>query len=67
VSEVDQLENAVDERVAERDEGVEGAVGQSDQEDPEEQVPVLREVDAEPGEDDRDEGQADRGNDERGD
>ena len=66
VGEVDQLEDAVDERVAERDERVERAVRQPDQEDPEELVPVLREVDAEPDEDERDEGQADRRNDDGG-
>jgi hypothetical protein len=65
VREVDQLEDAVDERVAERDEGVERAVRQPDQEDPEEPIPVLRQVDTEPDEDERDEGQTDRRNDDR--
>ena len=39
VGEVDQLEDAVDHRVPERDQGVEGADREPDQEDPEEQVP----------------------------
>jgi len=65
VSEVDQLEDAVDERVAEGDEGVEGAIRESDEEDAEEEIPVLRQVDAQPGEDEGDECQAYRGNDER--
>jgi len=54
VGEVDQLEDAVDKRVAERDEGVERAVRQSDQEDPEEEIPVLDEVDDQPGDDECD-------------
>ena len=48
--EIDQLEDAVDERVAERDESVQGPLRNPDQEDPEEDVRVLDEVDAEPGE-----------------
>jgi hypothetical protein len=64
VGEVDQFEDAVDERVAERDEGIEGTVRQPDQEDPEELVPVLRQIDAQPGEDKRDERQPDRRDDE---
>ena len=63
VGEVDQLEDAVDERVAERDERVERAVRQPDQEDPEELVPVLRQVDAQPDDDERDEGEPDRRDD----
>jgi hypothetical protein len=59
VGEVDQLENAVDERVAERYERIERAVGEPDQEDPEELVPVLREVDAEPRDNEPDEEQPD--------
>ena len=66
MGEVDQLEDAVDERVAERDEGVERAVRQSDEEDAEEQVPVLGQVDAQPGEYERDEGQPDRRDDDGG-
>ena len=59
-----QLEDAVDERVAERDEGVERTVrGRPDQEDPEELIPVLHEIDAEPEDDERDERQADRRDD----
>jgi hypothetical protein len=65
VREVDQLEDAVDERVAERDEGVERAVRQPDQEDPEELVPVLRQVDAQPRDDERDEDQSDCRDDDR--
>ena len=42
VGEVDQLENAVDERVAERDERIDRALGQPDQEDVEEIGPVLQ-------------------------
>jgi hypothetical protein len=57
VREVDQLEDAVDECVAERDEGVQGALRDSDQEDPEEGVRVLYEVDTEPGENDGDQQQ----------
>ena len=63
VGEVDQLEDAVDERVAERDECVERAVREPDLEDPEEQVPVLDEVDDQPGDDEGDEKQPDRRND----
>jgi hypothetical protein len=66
VREVDQLEDAVDERVSERDECVERAVGQPDQEDPEELVDVLREVDAQPDKDEPDENEPDRRDDDRG-
>jgi hypothetical protein len=66
VREVDQLQDAVDERVAERDEGVEGAVRQPDQEDAEEGVPVLDQVDDKPGGDEADQRQPERGNDEGG-
>jgi hypothetical protein len=59
VGEVDQLEDAVDERVAEGDEGVDGAVREPDLEDPEEQVPVLDEVDDQPDGDKGDEREPD--------
>jgi hypothetical protein len=54
VREIDQLEDAVDERVAERDEGVQRPLRDPDQEDSEEGVRVLREIDAEPRENDGD-------------
>jgi len=66
VGEVDQLQDPVDERVAERDEGVERAVRQPDEEDPEEQVPVLRQVDAQPEDDEPDEDEPDRRDDDGG-
>jgi hypothetical protein len=66
VGEVDQLEDAVDERVAERDEGIERAVREPDQEDAEELVPVLRQVDAQPRDDERDEDQSDCRDDDGG-
>src|SRR5207237_4490222 len=63
VREVDQLEDAVDEGVAERDQRVEGAEREADQEDLDEVGRRLVEVDAEPGEEERDEGKADDGGD----
>jgi hypothetical protein len=48
VGEVDQLEDAVDERVAERDEREDGALRQPDDEDVEEIRRVLGEVDQQP-------------------
>jgi hypothetical protein len=54
VREIDQLEDAVDERVAERDEGVQRPLRDPDQEDSEEGVRVFREIDAEPRENDGD-------------
>ncbi len=65
VGEVDQLEDAVDERVAERDECVERAVREPDQEDSEEEVPVVDEVLDQPADDDCDERKPDCGHDER--
>ena len=65
VGEVDQLEDAVDERVPERDEGVERPVRQPDEEDTEEERPVIDEVLGEPSDEDRDERQPDGRNDER--
>jgi hypothetical protein len=55
VGEVDQLEDAVDERVAEGDESVEGSVRQPDEEDAEKERPVIDEVLRQPRDDDRDE------------
>jgi hypothetical protein len=66
VGEVDQFEDAVDERVAEGDERVQRAVRQPDEEDPEELVPVLRQIDAQPDDDEADEGQPDCRNDDGG-
>jgi len=65
VGEVDQLEDAVDERVAERDECVERTVREPDLEDPKEQVPVLDQIDDQPSDDEGDEEQPDRWNDVR--
>ena len=48
VGEVDELEDPVDERVAERDEAVDRAVRQADQEEAVELGRVVDEVDAEP-------------------
>jgi RNA polymerase-interacting CarD/CdnL/TRCF family regulator len=59
VREVDQLEDAVDERVAERDERVEGSLRDTDQQDPAEVVRSLDEVDPEPDQNERDEQQTD--------
>src|SRR6266487_1882487 len=59
VIEVDQLEDAVDERIAERNEGVESALGNADQEDPAEIIRGFDEIDAEPGEDDEDQQEPD--------
>jgi hypothetical protein len=53
VREVDQLEDAVDERVSERDERIERPLRDPDQQDAAEVVRRLDEVDAEPGEDDQ--------------
>jgi len=52
VSEVNQLEDPVHERVAERNERVESALGDADQENPPEFIRGFDEVDAEPDEDD---------------
>jgi hypothetical protein len=54
VREVDQLEDAVDERITERDERVESSLRDTDQKDSAEVVRRLDEVDAEPREDDQD-------------
>ena len=55
VREVDQLEDAVDERVAERDERVDGAVREPDERDREEVRRALDEVHAEPEDEQPDE------------
>ena len=65
VGEVDQLEDPVDERVAERNEGVERAPRQPRQAELEERAPVLLEVDREPRDDEDDETQPDAGDDQR--
>jgi hypothetical protein len=59
VGEVDQLEDPVDERVAERDQRVDRALGQADQEDVEEVGRVVDQVVREPGEEQRDESEPD--------
>jgi hypothetical protein len=59
VGEVDQLQDPVDERVAERDQGVDRAGRQPDQEDVEEVGRRLVEIDREPREQQRDEAEAD--------
>src|SRR5262245_12413319 len=66
MGEVDELENAVDERVAERDQRVERAVRHPDEKHAEELVPVLRKVDAEPEKDEPDEEETDCWNDDLG-
>jgi hypothetical protein len=65
VGEVDQLEDAVDDRVAEGDEAVDGAVRQPDEEDVEEVARVLDEVPDQPEDDERDEPEPDRRDDAR--
>jgi len=60
VREVDQLQDPVDERVAEGDKAVDGAVGQPDEEDLDEVARRLDEVDEEPDYDQADEGQAEQ-------
>jgi len=65
VREVDQLEDAVDDRVAEGDEPVDGAVRQPDEEDVEEVARVLDQVPDQPEDDQRDEGEPDRRDDAR--
>jgi hypothetical protein len=59
VGEVDQLQDPVDERVAERDERVDEPRRQADQEDVEERRRVFDEVDDQPGDQQRDEPEAD--------
>jgi hypothetical protein len=51
VGEVDQLQDPVDERVAERDQGVDRAVSDPDQGDGEEVTGVLGQVDDQPEDD----------------
>ena len=63
VGEVDQLEDAVDERVAESDERVERAAREPDERELDERAPVLDQVDGEPRDDERDEDEPDRGDD----
>jgi hypothetical protein len=63
VCEVDQLEDAVDERVPQRDERVERAVREPDQEDAEPLLRRLHEVYEEPGADKSDERQPQHGRD----
>jgi hypothetical protein len=55
VREVDQLQDPVDERVADRDEPVDGPIRQPDQEDLDEVARALEEVDDEPDPDQADE------------
>jgi hypothetical protein len=59
VGEVDQLQDPVDERVAERDEGVDRAGREPDQEDVEERRRVLDQVDEQPDAQQRDQSEAD--------
>jgi hypothetical protein len=59
VGEVDQLQDPVDERVAERDQGVDRAGREPDQEDVEERRRVLDQVDDQPDEEQEDEAEAD--------
>ena len=61
MGEVDQLEDPVDERVAERDERVYGAGREADQGDVEEVLRRLDEVDPQPEEDQRDEDEPEDG------
>jgi len=61
VGEVDQLEDPVDERVAERDERVDRPGRQADQEDVEEVRRLLDQVDDQPRDDQRDEAEPDDG------
>jgi hypothetical protein len=61
VGEVDQLQDPVDERVTERDQRVDGALGQADQEDVEEVGRVVDQVVGEPGDEQSDEPQPDEG------
>jgi hypothetical protein len=58
VREVDQLQDAVDERVAERDQPVDGAVRDPDQEDVDERRRPLGEVADQPDEEQGDEDDA---------
>jgi hypothetical protein len=58
VGEVDELENPVDERVAERDQRVNRPVRETDQEDVDEFGWVLDQVDPEPNCDESDEDEA---------
>jgi hypothetical protein len=59
VGEVDQLEDPVDERVAEGDECIKGAAREARERELDERRPVLEGVDDEPADDDRDEREAD--------
>jgi hypothetical protein len=61
VGEVDQLQDPVDERVAERDQRVDRALRQADQEDVEEIGRVVDQVVREPGNEQGDESQSDEG------
>ncbi len=65
VREVDQLQDPVDERVAERDEPVDGAVREPDQADVDELGRILEEVDEQPDPDEREEAEADQRGDAR--
>jgi hypothetical protein len=58
VGEVDELEDPVDERVAERDERVDRPVREADQEDVGEFGRVLDQVDPDPNRDEEDEAEA---------
>jgi hypothetical protein len=61
VREVDQLQDSVDERVAERDQRVDRALRQADQEDIEEVGRIVDQVVGEPGDEQPDEPQPDEG------
>jgi hypothetical protein len=58
VGEVDELENPVDERVAERDQRVNRPVREADQEDVDEFGRVLDQIDPEPNRNENDEDEA---------
>ena len=60
MGEVDQLEDAVDERVPEGDERVDRASRETRERELEEGAPVLEQVDDEPDDEDADEGEPDR-------
>jgi hypothetical protein len=61
VGEVDQLQDSVDERVAESDQRVDRALRQADQEDVEEVGRVVDQVVRKPGDEQQDEPQPDEG------
>jgi hypothetical protein len=65
VGEVDQLQDSIDQRVAERDQRIDRALRQADQEDVEEVGRVVDQVVGEPGYEQGDEAQPDEGQDGR--